>query len=303
MKALLQKSCTECTASSIETYFYNIKALAKAGGHDSVPTHSRWINDALLQKLKKLPLMRFKNLTIAAIKALKAYGTSGTKLEKWGKEMNSATERYAKQRNTQQRTEREAKNWPKGGYAAIGKLAEELQQEVSPILKKAPAKITLAELWRLGRWFLVLFYSKHALRGDLGDVQIRKKGQNYIDKRGKTWHMHIGNHKTVRAHGAIELKLDPKVSAGLELYLPYVRAKTKHGYLMSTKRHGNRMSRKDMMLLLRRTTENRLGKRIGVQLIRVMKTTAKLKSIDEAAKLRSELAHGPSMQWKYVSRA
>ena len=68
MKALLQKSCTECTASSIETYFYNIKALAKAGGHDSVP----WINDALLQKLKKLPLMRFKNLTIAAIKALKA---------------------------------------------------------------------------------------------------------------------------------------------------------------------------------------------------------------------------------------
>ena len=112
-----------------------------------------------------------------------------------------------------------------------------------------------------------------------------------------------GNHKTVRAHGAIELKLDPKVSAGLELYLPYVRAKTKHGYLMSTKRHGNRMSRKDMMLLLRRTTENRLGKRIGVQLIRVMKTTAKLKSIDEAAKLRSELAHGPSMQWKYVSRA
>ena len=53
MKALLQKSCTECTASSIQTYFYNIKALAKAGGHDSVPTHSRWINDALLQKLKK----------------------------------------------------------------------------------------------------------------------------------------------------------------------------------------------------------------------------------------------------------
>ena len=128
MKALLQKSCKECTASSIQTYYYNIRALAKAGGNSSVPTHSRWINDALLATIKKLPLMRFKNLTIAAIKALKAYGTTGTKLEKWGKEMNSATERYAKQRNTQQRTTREAKNWPKGGYA-IGKLAEELHQE------------------------------------------------------------------------------------------------------------------------------------------------------------------------------
>jgi len=302
MKALLQKSCKACTASSIETYFYNIKALAKAGGHASIPTHSRWINNALLQKLKKLPLMRFKNLTIAAIKALKAYGTNGTKLEKWSKEMSSATDRYAKQRNKQQRTEREAKNWPKGGYAAIGKLANELMQEVEPILKKAPAKITLAELWQLARWFIVLFYSKHALRGDLGDVRIQKKGQNYIEKK-KSWHMHIGNHKTVRAHGAIDLKLDPKVSSALDKYLPYVRAKTKHGYLISTKRNGNRMSRKDMMLLLRRTTEERLGKRIGVQLIRVMKTTAKFKSIDEAAELRSELAHGPQMQWKYVSRA
>ena len=115
--------------------------------------------------------------------------------------------------------------------------------------------------------------------------------------------MHIGNHKTVRAHGAIDLKLDPKVSGALDLYMPYLRANTKHGYLLSTKRYGRRMSRKDMMLLLRKTTQDRLQKRIGVQLIRVMKTTAKFKSIDEAAKLRSELAHGPQMQWKYVSRA
>ena len=302
MRALLQKSCKDCTASSINTYFYNIKALAKLADHTDIPTHARWINDALLQKVKKLPLMKTKNLTIAAIKALKAYGAT-KKIESWSKQMNDATERYAKQRNKQQRTDREAANWPKGGYAAIGKLADELQKEVAHILKKAPAKITLSELWQLARWFVLLFYSKHALRGDLGDMQIRKKGQNYIEKRGKGWHMHVGNHKTVRAHGAIELKLDPKVSAGLDQYLPYVRANTKHGYLLSTKRYGNRMKRSDMMALLRNTTEDRLGKRIGVQLIRVMKTTSHLKGIDEAEKLRRELAHGPQMQWKYVSRA
>ena len=50
------------------------------------------------------------------------------------------------------------------------------------------------------------------------------------------------------------------------------------------------------------TTEDYLGKRIGIQMIRVMKTTAHLKSLDEAAGLRAEMAHGPSMQWKYVSR-
>ena len=63
------------------------------------------------------------------------------------------------------------------------------------------------------------------------------------------------------------------------------------------------MKRSDMMALLRNTTEDRLGKRIGVQLIRVLKTTSHLKGIDEAEKLRRELAHGPQMQWKYVSRA
>ena len=96
--------------------------------------------------------------------------------------------------------------------------------------------------------------------------------------------------------------LDPVVSKALDQYLPYLRAKTKHGFLLSTKRYGNKMSRKDMMQLIRTTTKARLGKNIGVQLIRVLKTTDHFKSIEESAKLRGELAHGPQMQWKYVSR-
>ena len=129
-----------------------------------------------------------------------------------------------------------------------------------------------------------------------------KKGQNYIVKKGKRWHMHIGNHKTVKSHGAIELETHAEVSKALDEYLPYLRAKTNHGFLISTKRGGHKMSRKDMMELIRNTTEARLGKRIGVQLIRVLKTTEHFKSIDESAQLRGELAHGPQMQWKYVSR-
>ena len=78
-------------------------------------------------------------------------------------------------------------------------------------------------------------------------------------------------------------------------YLPYVRAKTDHGFLLSTKRYGNRMRRVDMMKMIRETTERYLGKRIGIQLIRVLKTTAHLQGLDEAAGLRAEM-------WKYVSR-
>ena len=303
MKALLQKSCKECTASSIETYYWTIKSLAKLAGLQDVPTNARWITAELLQRVKlQKSLTRSKNLAVAGIKALHAYGAD-KKLETWSKYVSKVSERYSKIREKQQRTDREAKNWPKGGYGALSKLAEELHGEVLAILKKAPARISFLELWKLGRWFLFVFYSKHALRGDLADIQIKKRGQNYMYKKGKAWHMHIGEHKTAKSHGAIEVKLDTKVSQALDLFLPYVRAKTNHGYLLSTQRNGNRLSRRDMMKLIRNTTEDRLGKRIGIQMIRVMKTTAHLKGIDEAEKLRREMAHGPAMQWKYVSRA
>ena len=241
MKALLQKSCTTCTKSSVQTYYYNIKALAKIAGYDEPPKHGRWVNGQLLAKIRKLPLMKFKNLTIAGVKALGAYGKNK---DEWAKAMSKATERYSKERNKQKRTPREARNWPEGGYKALGKLADELHGEVQPLFKKAPAKVTLPELWRMGRWFIILFYSKHALRGDLGDVRITKKGQNYIERAAtRGWSIHVGQHKTVKAHGAIQLKLHADVSKALDQYLPYVRAKTSHGYLLSTKRYGNKMTR------------------------------------------------------------
>ena len=306
MKALLQKSCKSCTASSIETYYYTIRSLAKLVGKDEVPLTDSWIDNTLYERVKHQPkTTSSKNLAVAAVKALRAYSqtaTVKTKLEKWGKYVSTVSEKYSKTRNKQERTKRESKNWPKGGYAAIAKLAGTLGKEVASTLKKAPAKISFTELWYLGRWFTFLFYSRHALRGDLADVQIKKRGLNYVHKKGSQWHMHVGDHKTAKSHGAIELKLDDVVSKALNQFLPYVRAKTDHGFLLSTKRYGKRMRRVDMMKMIRETTERYLGKRIGIQLIRVLKTTAHLQGIDEAEGLRAEMAHGPQMQWKYVSR-
>jgi len=308
MKALLQASCKSCTASSIDTYYYTIRSLAKLVGKDDVPLNDKWIDDTLFERVKHQPkTTSSKNLAVAALKALRAYPQTGTvkkKLEKWGKYVSTVSEKYSKTRDKQERTKRESKNWPKGGYDSIKKLAARLHKEavVTQALQKAPAKVSFTELWYLGRWFTFLFYSRHALRGDLADVQIKKRGLNYVHKKGSQWYMHVGDHKTAKSHGAIDLKLDDDVSKALNQFLPYVRAKTDHGYLLSTKRYGNRMRRVDMMKMIRETTERYLGKRIGIQMIRVLKTTSHLEGLDEAAGLRAEMAHGPQMQWKYVSR-
>ena len=135
--------------------------------------------------------------------------------------------------------------------------------------------------------------------------QVRHQGERAGDEElaeGRLWHVHVGDHKTVKSHGAIDIALHKDVGAAFDRFLPYVRAKTDHGYLLSTKRYGNRMRRVDMMKMIRETTERYLGKRIGIQMLRVLKTTAHLKGLDEAQRLRTEMAHGPQMQWKYVSR-
>ena len=296
---LLRGVCKDCTESTIRTYTFNVRALAKLAGHDKVPMHSRWLDVQLLKKIRQLPVNQFKKHVIAGAKALRAYGKSS---KTWAEGVREAERRYQKDRSKQKRIPREEGNWPEGGYGAIHKLAETLHDEVSYILKKAPAAITNVQLYKLMQWFVILFYSKHALRGDLAECSIKKRGQNYIYEKDNSWHVHIGQHKTVKHVGAIDFELDPAVQKGLRQYLPYLRAKTSHGFLLSTKVTAVKLSRRDMLKMIRNLTEERLGKRIGVQLVRVLRTTASEEAINKAAQLRTELGHGAKTQLQYISK-
>ena len=111
MRALLQKSCKTCTASSIDTY--------KLVGLEEVPLDHRWINDKLFERVKLQPkTTSSKNLAVAALKALRAYTQNDAvkkKIEKWGAFVSKISDQYSRVRDKQERTKREAKNWPKVG--------------------------------------------------------------------------------------------------------------------------------------------------------------------------------------------
>lgn len=295
----LRRVCEQCTESTIVTYMYNIRALAKLAGHGMVPPNERWVNKALLEKVKKLSLTQYKKFTIAGQKALQAYGKPK---HIWKDAVREASDQYSAKRNKQKRTEKEAANWPEGGYKAMKKLAETLHGEVEPILEEAPSSISQSELYRLQQWFIITFYANHALRGDLAEVKIEKRGQNYLHEKNGKWHMHIGVHKTVKAHGAIDFVLAEPVQEALKQLLPFVKAKTNHGYLLTTKRTGQKLSRRDMLKMLRNLTEERLGKRLGVQMIRTLRVTESAEAINETAKLRAELGHSAATQFQYVSK-
>jgi len=296
--ALLKKACTNCKPSSIKTYWANIQALSRVAGRDEMPAGAGWLNDKLLASIAAMPLNRFKRFTTAGVKAAQMYKV---KKPRWGKAMSEATERYAKQRESGKRTKREHENWPKDGYKALGNLANNLHSELEQLSSK---KLwTRSDLYHYQRYLIVLFYSKHALRGDLAEVRHKKPfGPNWIQAKGSGYKLHIGEHKTSRAHGAIELNLGPGISKALDTFLPHLKRLTKHGYLLSTLRTGNRLQRQDMLRLIRNTTKDRLGKNIGVQLIRVLKVSSAAAEIDKASELQKELGHSSAMQRKYISR-
>jgi hypothetical protein len=256
------------------------------------------LNAALLKRVQAMPLSRYKRLATAAVKAAQMYKVEKPK---WKKAMGTASDRYAQIRESGKRTQREAENWPKEGYKALSTLAKTLHSELEHLEKKKTWNSR--DLYHYQRYLIVLFYSKFALRGDLADVRHKKPyGSNWLQPAGKAYKLNIGEHKTSRAHGAIELNLTGEVAEALHTFLPQLRRLTKHGYLLSTLRTGNRLQRQDMLKLIRNTTRERLGKNIGVQLIRVLKVSASQKEIDRAAQLQQELGHSASMQKKYISR-
>ena len=296
--ALLKKACVNCKPSSIKTYWANVKALSRVAGHDDVPASAGWLSDKLLKAVSAMPLQQSKRFTSAGVKAAQMYGT---KKPAWSRAMTNATEKYARVRESGKRTKREATNWPQGGYQALSRLAKNLHSELEHL--ETRKFWTNSDLYHYQKFLIVLFYSKHALRGDLADVRHKKPlGPNWLRGSKGVYKLHIGEHKTSRAHGAIELSLGSEIGRALDVFLPQLRRLTKHGYLLSTLRTGNRLQRQDMLRLIRNTTRERLGKNIGVQLIRVLKVSDAAVAIDKATSLQKELGHGASMQKKYISR-
>ena len=297
--ALLKKACTRCRESSVKTYWANIKALAKLSGRDDVPFSASWLNEKLLKRVLAEPLGRAKRFTTAGVKAAQMYNT---KKPKWVEAMTNTTDKYATQRKSGKRTKRETENWPKGGYQALTKLANEMHEEVQSLENKTPWNTR--DLYRYQRYLVVLFYSKHALRGDLADVRIKSPwGTNFLKKKkGGELELHVGTHKTSRSHGAIKITLAQPLQEAFSIFLNKGKQLNTHGYLLSTLRGAKRLKRADMLRMVRSIMRDRLGKNIGVQIIRVLKVSASAAEIDKAVELQRELGHSASMQQKYISR-
>ena len=77
--------------------------------------------------------------------------------------MRDSTDRYGAIRDKQKRTDREAKNWPDGGYAALKKLADKLYEGVSKL--EGRKKLSPGELYKYQKYAIIRLLGARAPGG------------------------------------------------------------------------------------------------------------------------------------------
>ena len=293
---MLTKICGSCTPQSIKVYLRNIRRLHQLISDDQIPTTGKWLSDKkLMTAFKKLDLPKRRAISVAAVKATKAYGTSA---ESWNTQMYKAQSEYTDKRNKNEKSEVEKDKWPKGGFQAIKKAAVEQKRRLRHILKGKP---TLAGLYKYQFFIVLKLFTQLPFRNTFATLQIEKTTQgNYLDipKRGGI-KIKLREYKNVKQLGEKEFTLNRSNTTQLRKFLTYRGELVDHKYLLST-RAGKKMTRSAMGKGLHKVTRELLGKSIGSRIIRVLAATESKPEIDKASKLADTMLHTTTQSKQYT---
>ena len=295
--------CIDCTESTIKTYINNIRRLSKLSGYENgVPSSSAWLKQKKILKIfDKQSLAARRVLSVAAVKMSQAYGLD--KPTEWTERLKKAAEEYDTEREKRKKTDREKENWPKDGYNAIKRAANEYKTKVSKFFRMK--KPTPFQLYDIQKYVILKLYSEHALRLDWADVFLGKQkseSKNSLYKHPrKGWTLIMRKYKTSKFMGEQEIKISRPASLVLSMFVPKVKETTTHGYLLSNK-GGTKMSRSNLSKVLIRLTQKLLNKRIGAQIVRVLKATKYRKSAETNAALSKEMLHNKEQHLLYAKK-
>ena len=124
-KEKLESTCNNCKPASIQVYLRNIKRLFALENEGSLPAKGTWLTkQSLFERYRKLPLSKRRHLSVAGVKASKAYKLNS---DKWSIEMYKDSNKYDRSRGKRVKSSKEKALWPKKGLESIGYRIQEIK--------------------------------------------------------------------------------------------------------------------------------------------------------------------------------
>ena len=284
----LKKACPKCKPESIKKYKRDILRLKNLNSEtptQSLPETGSWLGaKTLFEKYKKIPLEKRRALSIAAIKALQAYGVKNK--TKWFEAMMSDVNAYKKKRSLQNKSVTEKAKWLEGGLKTLKRASTEMKREIRRLLLEN----TLKSLYAYSQYLILRFYSEVALRNTLADVEI-SSGENHISKKKGVFTLKLTKFKVSEKVGPVQITLSRALTTAISKYIKYRKQFDLDHKFLLVNASGKKLSRKALGIILQKLSKKYTGKAVGSRMVRIFKATENKAVLDKAMKISKEMLH------------
>ena len=295
----LDKVCPKCSAASKKVYLQNIRRLYRFKEKEGeIPaSESSWLNsDAVLKKYKAHPYTVRRALSLAGVKAARAYGVNS---DSWYKRLVQDQEKYNENRQKNKRTEAEDAKMLKGGLKELKKISSEYKRQINRELRDPPNLKTLKkfQLYLAMRLFVDLPF-----RNDFPTFELTESKGNYILFKKKKKAMFVLNKfKNADKLGPRKVEISAALTKTLKQFLKYRDGLVKHDFLFSNA-SGDPMSKQAFSKAIHKVTKDLSGKSFGSRILRIMHATESADVIEQSAALTNKLLHTAKQTQLYVKK-
>lgn len=295
----LEKVCPKCSEATKLVYLQNIRRLYrfKDNGGEIPSSSSSWLeSSAVLKQYKALPFNIRRALSVAGLKASRAYGIS---TDKWYARMLDDQNKYRKNRAKNKRTDAEDAKMLEGGVKELKKITSEYKRQINRELREPP---TLKSLYKYQMYLSLRMFVDLPFRNDFPTFELQEnKTGNYIRyKKRKLVTFIIRKYKNSDRLGPREVEVSAALSRVIKQFIKFRnQIDIKHDYLLSNV-NGDPMSKQAFSKAIHSITRKLSGRSFGSRIMRVLHATENASIIEQSAQLTHKLLHTASQTRQYV---
>ena len=270
----------ECTKSSSQTTWYNIRRTRKLQGleSDTIPKNAKWVNDKTFTPLKKLKTVARKNLSASIVGYLKAANASGDKLKKGIDFMNKYSKEQDQIYRSQKKSTKQETNWVPA--KKIRGFVKELGSKIDARNLYSKTDWTPSEKKLAQHHLMLVIHSNVPPRLEFSqlvytDKEDNSTNENWLYQKRKSWFVVINQGKTTKKKGPYLIKLSNPVSRVLNKFKKHMKV----GRPLFTDRKGAKITRNNCGKQLTNLMKDRFGAKVGASLFRTIMLSDKYKNM------------------------